>query len=405
MLRRTFLQIGTAAAALQLPYIPSIVEAAETSSNNKAIIFVYLPGGASAYELTMPNSDSPYEAYRSVFGSIKTKSGYELCSLLPNLAKQSDRLNIVRSFGHGDSNHETATINVNTAYASKNPEDMKYPSYGAISSYIFGQNNKDTGLPLYIKNGSVLGDGGGYLGSSYAGYSANGSGVNNLILKVEEERLANRKTLLSQLDNIDKNISKGFKEIDSNRTQAYSTILGKAKLAFDTKKESAETIAKYSGPLGEKLLLARRLVEFGVKFVTVTYGGWDWHTNLYQEGQRQIPDLDRSLAVLINDIWERDLHKDVMVVLTSEFSRTGLNQAQSRDHNGLINNLLFSGGTYEHGRTIGEHDSKVQAPKGKPYTTQDLSYTLFNHLGIKDRIAIDNSGRPQSLIPSGNLIL
>ena len=181
--------------------------------------------------------------------------------------------------------------------------------------------------------------------------------------------------------------------------QAYNVILGNAKNAFDLEKEKPETREKYGkGGIGDQMLLARRLAQFGTKFITVHYGGWDMHGNIANALKGRVPPLDKAISAFVDDIYDSGLSDDVLLVVTGEFGRTRLNGNAGRDHWPSITPMLLSGGSYDHGRVIGRSD-KAYYPTESKVTPIDLAATLFDHFGIDPKMQkIDQAGRPRYLL-------
>lgn len=364
---------------------------ADEVAKEKAVIVVFLGGGSSPTEITNPIPGAPVE-YRSVFGAIDTNiNGIQISGRLPRLAQRADKLNFIRSFGHNDPNHHTATQwlmtghqNPNTAEGSKS----KYPGFGSIISEIYGPYNKTTGVPTYIRTSKLDGDGNSFL--SHPPFDSSGEGIDNLNLRIARERFDERRRLL---DNI--------KNSHSDKELAYSIILGQAYKAFRIEEESTEMQERYGkNQLGQNLLLARRLVERGSKFITVASHGWDNHANIAKDMGPLLDNVDYSLSVLIDDLTARNMQDDVLVVLTGEFGRTPrINATAGRDHWSSLNTLITFGGRYEQGRVIGTTNSKAEYSTSKLFTPIDLERTIFDHLDIDiNEQRVDNSGRPRFLL-------
>jgi hypothetical protein len=370
---------------------------AEERGGNKSVIWIWLSGGPTHVETWNPKMDAPVE-YRAVNGAITGHDGIDIGADWVNLSKNLDKVNIVRSFSHTNSSHRTGTHWVMTGQnnTDNSPGSTpKYPSYGSVISAIYGTNDVNTGLPTYVRANNIDGDGASWLGGAYKPFDAAKEGKDNLIIKVPENRFLNRGKLLQELD-----AAKYAEDIVTYRSQAKNVILGQASKAFDIKEESEKTREKYGKGVGEQLLLARRLVEAGTKFVTVNYGGWDMHSNISTSLKSRVPPIDTALSFLLNDLSERGLLRDTLVVVAGEFGRTPkVNKNGGRDHWSKLSSLMFAGGDYTSGRIIGESDSKVTHPTTDPYYPIDVAATLFDHFGIERGIQrIDNGGRPRYLL-------
>ena len=362
---------------------------AEEIANDKAVIFLWLGGGASQFETFHAQEDDVPDVYRSVNGVVKHPNGLKFGADWSNLIKRGDWLTSVDSFSHRDSSHNTGTEYVMTGqYSSKRgPADTtEFPGHGAIVASVFGSNHPINGIPTYIKQGKIAGDDPTFLGQQFKPFDP--SNKANLIPNVAEDRLRERRLLLNQVD----------RSKTSLTDQAFDVILGNAKDAFDLEKETAATKEKYGkSDIGNQLLLARRLVEHGTRFVTIHYGGWDMHGGISAGIKSRVPPVDIALSSLLDDIQDRGMSKNVMVVVSAEFGRTRLNAGLGRDHWSATTPLLLSGGDYQHGRTIGKAD-KSYVPTDNKLGPIDLQRTLFDHFDINVTTQrIDSAGRPRYL--------
>ena len=272
-----------------------------------------------------------------------------------------------------------------------------FPGHGAIISSIFGANHPMNGVPTYVKQGKIEGEDPAFLGGAYKPFDP--SNKENLIPKVKEDRFKDRKDLLDNFDKSRKFLSATADSFTKIGDQAYNVILGTAKDAFDLEQESDSTKEKYGkSSVGNQLLLARRLSEFGTKFVTVNYGGWDMHGNISKALTGRVPPLDQALAALVGDLEDRGMTQDTLLVVTGEFGRTKLNANSGRDHWPSITTLLLAGGEYNHGRVNGNAD-KSYYPVNDKFGPLDLSATIFDHFGIDPKVQkIDPAGRPRYLL-------
>lgn len=403
MKRRDFIKAGSALAGLSYLGLGGIANAEEerwSRFTEKSVVWVWLGGGPTQFEtFHAPTANVPVE-YRPVTGLLHDpKTGIALGGLWENLFKHTDKLNVVNSFTHKDSSHRQGTHYVMTG--QYNPERAntsmaKYPSYGSIASAVFGENHPDNGVPTYVKQGTISGEEPAWLGGAYKAF--NPSNKDNLTPRVELNRFSGREDLLIGLDGV--NIeSPGAKSFDKYKEQAYDVILGSAKRAFDTESEPEPLKEKYGDTdIGKQLLQARRLVEYGTRFVTIHYGGWDMHGNIKQSLEGRVPPIDKALAAFLSDIHERGLNEDTLLVVTGEFGRTKLNANNGRDHWPSISTLLLAGGSFEAGRVIGKAD-KSYSPTENPVTPIDLAGAIFDHYGISKEVQrIDTSGRPRYLL-------
>jgi len=286
----------------------------------------------------------------------------------------------------------------------ENTADSEFPGHGAIASSVFGSNHPINGMPAYVKQGKIEGEQPAFLGGAHKPFDP--SNKDNLSPRIEIERFKERKGLLESFDK-KKNLSKDAESFATIGKQAYNVIMGEAKNAFDLDKEKPETRERYGkGGIGDQMLLAKRLAEYGTKFVTVHYGGWDMHGNIKKAIEGKVPPLDKALSAFVDDIYDSGLSKNVLLVVTGEFGRTRLNANSGRDHWPSITPMLLSGGDYEHGRVIGKAD-KGYYPVDHKVGPIDLAMTLLDHFDIDPEVQrIDQGGRPRYLLDGeGKVIL
>lgn len=194
--------------------------------------------------------------------------------------------------------------------------------------------------------------------------------------------------------------------LDAFEKQAFNLVLGNATDAFDLKKEDNKVVSRYGKGLGEQLLIARRLCEKGCGFVTLNYGGWDMHGNILQSMKGRAPMLDHAVATFVQDVQERGLGENILLVVSGEFGRTPkINRNAGRDHWAPLSTLALSGGGLKMGQVVGESDSKVTRPQTRPITPQDLMATVFDVLGIEQQTQfINQGGRPVFMVENGKPI-
>jgi len=378
---------------------------------NTSVVWLWLPGGPTHIETFDPKMTAPAE-YRSVVGAIKTcVPGIEIGAIFPKIAQVADRMAFVRSFAHTNSGHAGGTHFVMTGYdhiPADNGAPPIRPSIGSIVARVRGPNHPGTGLPTYVRLGGIYADGPAWLGPAYAPFDTTGNARNNMNLKVSLQQLEDRRALLRSLDRINREIDQSglMAGLDSFDQQAFNLILGRAKDVFDLSKEDPRVRDRYGPGLGQQLLLARRLCEAGVGFVTVTYGGWDHHGNIKQELERQAPQLDHAVATFVEDLYARGLDQQILLVITGEFGRTPrINGGAGRDHWAPLSTLALAGGGLKMGQVVGESSAKAEVPKSTPITPQDLMATIFHVLGIDPHIQFrDPSGRPVYMVEHGQPI-
>ena len=371
--------------------LPSLLKAQYGAKKAKAknVINIFLPGGIAAQEFLDPKSLAPSE-YRGPFGSIKTNvSGIEIGEKFQKLSKVADKFSIIRSMTHGEAAHERGVHSMMTGY--KPSPALVYPSMGSVVSVELGGRNK---LPAYVSVPNALENGGsGYLSSKYNPFSLGSDPVSpsfkvrDLNSDVDAQRFNRRKNILEAVDSKFKNEvnSDNVSAIDSFYSQAYELISSEsAKLAFDISKEDQKTKEMYGlTTAGQRLLISRRLIEAGVRFLTVSYGGWDMHDNIKNGFEKQAPEFDQALAALLSDLSDRGLLDETVVIVTSEFGRTPkINKTAGRDHYPRVFSTLIAGGGIKNGQIYGKSDSLGGEVDENPVAPSDLSATIFSLLGI-----------------------
>ena len=408
--RRDFVRIGSIGAGMSGIGLSDASFAEENQSELKdsAVVWVWLGGGPTQFETFHAPKESVPDEYRPVGGSLVDQtSGMAFGSHWTNLIKQAPKLNVVDSFTHGDSSHRQATHWVMTSHYNKErsqTSDSMFPSHGSIVSAVYGANNPKNGVPTYVKQGRIEGEDPAWLGGAYKPFDP--SNKDNLTPQIEVQRFMDRNNLLQKLGG-NPVASPSANSITKFNSQALNVIMGTAKDAFNLDKEDAKTKEAYGDTsIGKQLLLARRLCQFGTRFVTVNYGGWDMHTNIADALKGRVPPLDKALSTFVDDVHKRGLNEKILLIVTGEFGRTKLNKNAGRDHWPAISTMLMSGGRYDSGRVIGKAD-KSYTPKDKPYGPIDVAATMFDHFGIsKDVQRVDTGGRPRYLLEGeGQLIL
>lgn len=422
--RRNFLRVGSlAVGGLTLPNLlrsESIAKEAGTSAKRKAVILVWQAGGPSHLDMYDLKPTAPAE-YRGEFKPIPTNvSGIEISEHLPLQAAMFDKFSVVRSAFHTNAGHGMGSQWMLTGYQPTiEVNDNIYPSCGSVVAALRGPN--EPGMPAYcnVPNRLDLGKA-AYLGASYNPFSpdsdpnSQGFQVRNMKLpgNLSLNRLERRQQLLGQVDTIRRDIdTKGdIVGLDKFYHDAFEMVTNeKALRAFDIHKEDPKLREKYGrNDLGQSCLLARRLVESGVTYITVQAGGgWDTHGNNFAElKNRLLPQFDRAVAALVDDLFVRGLQDDVLVMAMGEFGRTPrINPQAGRDHWPGAMSVLFAGGGLKMGQAIGTTDSKAEYPTSKPYTPGCVLSTMYHTLGIDHHhVFYDNGRRPLPVLNEGQPI-
>ncbi len=413
--RRDFLKVGalgTSAFTLG-DLLRQRSAAADTGAavRDTSVIWVWLGGGPTHVETFDPKMTAPKE-YRSVTGEVATNlPGVTIGGTFPQLAQVADKMAFVRSFAHTNSGHGGGTHWLMTGYDNRNIDNGGLPSrpaIGSIVSRVRGSNHPQTGMPTYVRLGGIGSDGPAFLGAGNSPFDPAGQARRNMALTINQSRLDNRRSLLDGLDNINRQVdSSGLMEgLDAFEQQAFSLVLSRSQRAFDLKYEDPRVTALYGKGIGAQLLRARRLVEAGCGFVTVSYGGWDMHGKIEENIRKRTPELDHGLHALIEDLSQRSMDRNVLLVVTGEFGRTPkINKNAGRDHWAPLSTLALAGGGLRMGQVVGESASKVDVPRTTPIRPSDLMATVFQVLGIDPRIQfVNDAGRPVYMLEDGHPI-
>lgn len=413
--RRDFLKIGgLGVGTLGLPGLLAAREQASKNgqpSKDTSVVWLWLSGGPTHVETFDPKMTAPVE-YRSVTGETKTVlPGVSLGGNFEGMAKVADKMAFVRSFAHNDSGHGSGTHFVMTGYSNRNLDNgglPTRPSIGSIASRIRGANNQLSGMPTYVRLGGISSDGPAFLGKAYAPFGSNAEAKQNMALRTNVERIDDRRSLLDGFDRFkrDSDASGLMDGLDAFEKQAFNLVLGNAPKAFDLSQEDPRVVARYGSGLGSQMLTARRLCEAGCGFVTLNYGGWDMHGGIQKAMNSRGPVVDRAVSAFVEDIYQRGLDQNILLIVTGEFGRTPkINRSAGRDHWGPLCTLAMAGGGLRMGQVVGESDAKAYRPASKTITPQDLMATVFHVLGIEQKTQfINQGGRPVYMIEDGHPI-
>jgi hypothetical protein len=381
----------------------------------RSVINIFLPGGIASQESFDPKPYAPIE-YRGPLGTVKTRIPGEIFSEhLKQLADVADKITVVRSLTHGEAAHERGTHNMFTGYRPS--PAIQYPSFGSVVSEEFGPRKN---MPPYVCIPSLPNPyaGSGYLSSAYGPFSigsdpANGNfTVRDLALAngIDDSRFERRKTILAAVDDHFRKLEKtdALAAMDTFYQRAYSLISSQeAREAFNLKAEPDAIKEEYGKTQpGMRLLLARRLVEGGVRFVSTTYGGWDHHENIQRGVASQMPPFDKALAALIRDLDRRKLLDSTLVMVTTEFGRSPkINQTSGRDHWPKVFSVMLAGGGIKRGSIYGTTDATATEPDHDPLQVEDFAATLYHQLGINPNKRLMSAGnRPIDIVRGGKVV-
>lgn len=403
MSRRNFLKIGAFGAGLTLAEMLRLralgASAKGTGTAGKSAIMIYLPGGPSHMDMWDLKPDAPKE-FRGEFNPIATNvPGVQICEHFPLQAAMWDKLAAVRSIVSADEHSDSL---VTTGYTERVNRLSHHPGVGAVVSKLRG-NQGD--IPPYVSlRGMTIGTEPGYLGVAHRPFTPNGPGLNDLRLPggVNNDRMQDRKSLLSSFDTFrrDSDASGTVKGIDTFTARAFDMVAsGGVRKALDLNREDPRTRDRYKGV--DQFLTARRLIEAGVGCVTLAYGGWDTHGSNFKTLKRQLPELDRGIANLVQDLHDRGMGNDVVTVCWGEFGRTPKINGNDggRDHWSPVMSAMIAGGGLKMGQAIGSSTARGERPKDRPCTPCHVLSSIYHALGIDPALTFPSgSGRPMYIL-------
>ncbi|MEZ6058677.1 MAG: DUF1501 domain-containing protein [Planctomycetaceae bacterium] len=430
MTRRSVLRIGTLAAmgAAGGWSLPEILRAESKSKSGrlpKSVIMIYLVGGPPHQDMFDLKPEAPAEIagpWRPIATNVP---GMEICEAFPRLAQMGDKLTIIRSLVGNQAGHDA--IQVFNGRDPKNPKPSGgWPQFGSMVSKV--QGAADPSAPPFVSlcypctHGPYNEPGVGFLGAAHTPFRPLGPTKEDLVLNgITLDQLSDRAALLKSFDRMRRDVdaTTTMQGMDAFSEQAFG-LLTSSKLAeaLDIHREDPKTIERYgtgnpnvfidgngAPRVPQSLLMARRLIEAGVRVVTLNYSKWDWHgganNTIFERERVDFPIFDQCVSALIEDLHVRGLSDDCAVVIWGEFGRTPKISAQvGRDHWPQVNCALMAGGSLRHGQVIGATDRIAGEVIARPVTFGEVYSTLFHHLGVDSSQATisDLNGRPQYLV-------
>ena len=424
--RRDFLRVGALAPlglslANVLSWERALAGSADAATRKapraKSVLLVFLGGGISHHDSFDLKPDA-VEEIRGKYTEIPTNvTGLKVGNLLPKMAQTMDKVCLVRSGTHDNDHHETAT---NWVLSGKFGTPFgDHPAMGAIVAHETGFAGK---VPPYVavpKNPSFTWELGksAWLGGRYESFKA--GNPNDKAWKVRDLAcpaqmtptiLERRRTLLQAVDTLSAHIQGNdqMATYDEFAQKAADMILSPdAQNAFALEKESEKLRDTYGrSEFGQSCLLARRLVESGVRFVTVNYGGWDHHAKIFESLDKKLPEFDQGLSALLNDLHDRGTLKETLVLVMGEFGRTPkVNKDAGRDHWGQAGSMLFAGAGVQGGKIIGATDKNGAFVTERPVRPADVCWTVYDALGIDpQKMVVTPEGRPTHILDEGSTV-
>lgn len=435
MNRRSFLKAGAlGVGGLSLPHLLRHEAIAGTGNSDHSVIILWMRGGPSQHETWDPKPDAP-EDYRGVFGTTSTNvPGIQIVDLLPQCAKIMDKWSIVRSLYHSNAGHSAGDQILFTGYPAGPVADANiHPSCGSIVSEQLGQQTPQ--LPAYVViPRQVPGTDAAYLGAAHRPFETQSDPASSGPFTVRNftpldglstERFDARKSLLQNFDQVRADLDRSgqMDALDRFQSKAWDILTSsKAADAFNLDAEPESVRKRYgfmptynpgvanrcsASAFSQRMLLARRLVEAGVRLVTVDCRWWDTHVEGFDSMQNGfLPRWDQCYSALIEDLQQRGLLESTMVIAWGEFGRTPkVNANRGRDHYPNVFSAALAGGPVKGGRVVGSSDSKGAFPLKKPKHPQDVLATMYRHLAMDvEKAYVNKSGRPITVLPFGTPI-
>jgi hypothetical protein len=424
--RRGFLKIGSlGVGGLSLSELLRDEAKAGIRSSTKSVIFIYLVGGPPHQDMFDLKPNAPAEI-RGPWKPIPTNvPGIEICEAFPLMAKMMDKFTIIRSLVGNQIDHDAVQV-FNGRDPLKPKPGGNWPQFGSVVAKL--QGHTEPAVPGFISlcypctHPPYNEPGAGFLGTSYSPYRPIDPGRKELgVREITVDRLADRKTLMKNLENVRRfaDTHSSMQSMDTFNSQAFSLLTSsKVADALDLSKEDPRTVARYgtgnpkvfidengAPRVPQSLLMARRLIEAGVRVVTLNYSKWDWHgganNSIFQREKEDFPALDQCLSALVEDLHARGLADHCSVVVMGEFGRTPkINGQVGRDHWPQVNLAILAGGGMKSGQVIGATDRIAGEAIDRPVTFGEIYSTLYKNLGIDvaNTWVNDIEGRPQSLV-------
>ncbi len=379
--------------------------ATQLASNRKSAILLWMGGGPSTMDIW---DLKPGTSTGGPFKPIATSGDVEICEHMPRMATQMDKMSIIRSMSTREADHDRGRYYMHTGYVP-NP-NLEHPGYGSVIANQLTQGREGLELPPFV---SVSGgsEGPGFLGMAWAPFTVDSNGnVRNLEMNLPPDRLSQRMQALRLLETgfIEQNRGRSASEHAKVLQKTLNLMTSQQMSAFRVRSEPDEVLERYGdNNFGRGCLMARRLVESGVPFVEVNFGGWDNHQNIFPTLQNdRLPTLDQGMSALVEDLNARGLLNDTAIIWMGEFGRTPrINGNSGRDHWARSWSVVVGGGGMKGGQAIGQTSEDGTRVEGSSWTSEDLMATICRTMGISlETTFTSNSGRPMKIANSGRVI-
>ncbi len=409
MTRRHFMNHlagSTAAVSAAMTLGNSITaHADEMRKNRKSAILLWMGGGPATIDIWDLKPGAPTGG---PFRPISTSGDMQICEHMPMVAQQMHNLSIVRSMSTREADHARGRYYMHTGYVP-NP-NIEHPSYGSVIAHEVMDQRPGLEIPPFVSVGGGSA-GPGFLGMAWAPFSVTSNGrIRNLEMNLENSRLLQRMYALNTIETGFANRTRDLPAAEHAKVlkKTFDLMTSEQMEAFRVEKEPEEVKERYgTDNFGQGCLLARRLVEAGVPFVEVDLGGWDNHNGIHPLlKDNKLPQLDRAMSALVEDLEQRELLQDTVVIWMGEFGRTPrINANAGRDHFARAWSCVVGGGDLKGGVAVGETSSDGQAVETEPFSSEDLMTTVCKGLGIPtEKTFTSKNGRPMKIAGGGKII-
>jgi uncharacterized protein (DUF1501 family) len=410
MNRRHFLNhlaVSSAVGSSAINFINSIMaNASDIQKKSKSVILLWMGGGPSTIDLWDLKSGTPTGGE---FKPISTSAdGIQICEHLPMIAQQMHHLSIVRSMSTREADHTRGRYYMHTGFVP-NP-NIEHPSYGSVISHELVHNTSQLEIPAFVSvgGGSI---GPGFLGMTYAPFVVDSNGnIRDLNGSIDQQRMIDRLAMLSSIEDNFISQKRGSAAAEHKKVvdKTVKLMTSKQMDAFKVSKEPQEVRERYGNTgFGRGCLMARRLVEIGVPFIEVDLGGWDNHSDIFPTLKNQkLPELDKAMSALIEDLSNRGLLDSTAILWMGEFGRTpNINGSAGRDHWARSWSVVVGGAGFKRGVIVGETNNDGKEVISEPYSSQDLMASVLKSIDISlETTFTAKNGRPMKIANSGRVI-
>ncbi len=407
MTRRHFMShlAGSSAAAAFTLGNSIQANAAEMTRNRKSAILLWMGGGPSTIDIWDLKPGAPTSG---PFRPISTSGDMQICEHMPMVAQQMNHLSVVRSMSTREADHARGRYYMHTGYVP-NP-NVEHPGYGSVIAHELFDQRPDLEIPPFVSVGGP-GTGPGFLGMAWSPFSVTSSGrVRNLEMQMSDQRLMQRMAALKMIEDGFASRTRDTPAMEHAKVleKTFDLMTSDQMKAFKVGEEPEAVKERYgANGFGQGCLLARRLVEAGVPFIEVDLGGWDNHAGVFPTLKDQkLPQLDQAMSALVEDLAQRELIDDTVVLWMGEFGRTPrINQGAGRDHFARAWSCVVGGGNLKGGLAVGETSRDGSAVETEPFSSEDLMTTVCKGLGISTETTFTSkNGRPMKIAGGGKLI-